>query len=693
MRLRNIISPAEVDFWLDTDKYSNFIKHESGDALVFNIDMVRLASIRTSISNFVRILTRRHIPVYFVDSDENMNVGGKSIYISAKITTKQEFDCVVGQSLHEGAHLIKTDFDMVKAAWANIPSNILRLSDSKHIRRASLEKFIHNMWNIIEDRYIDNYVFNEAPGYRGYYVALYEKFWNNPRISEYLNSEYFRYPSLKSYLFRISNFTNEATDLYALPCLKEIAQEIDISNIDRLITTKHRLNTTFKVVEIVLDNICEVLVGEHKIEIDVGKEVVGDFSDVMNGKSIKSENINAVNKLGNDNEPTEFLAKEIDDVIETQSRFLKGDLPKEKVTKNQKILLGIIEKHGIELATVNLPMVVHGDNKNIKINCIVVKKMTKELILSGSDIFPLAEAMNVGKSMPTPPKNGSEAIMKGIAMGTKLGRKLQIRSEINISKIIRKKCGKLNKRQLHEAAFDAEDLFFKIETNNYTSAKLHISVDASGSMNGEKWTRTMIAVVAICKATSMIDNIHVTVSFRSTQVSNETPLPYVIIAYDSAIDKFSKIKQLFPYLIPSGGTPEGLAFDAIMNLFNSPCSTEQDRYFLNLSDGEPYYILEVPNTKLIINYQNELGTSHTKSQVDKIRRNGIEILSYFIEDESHTADILSPMPVVKTRYQLLRDNFYKMYGKDAKFIQVSEITGLAKTLNQLFLDRKSQKNT
>jgi len=693
MKLRNIISPAEVDFWLDTDRYSNFIKHESGDALVFNIDMVRLASIRTSISNFVRILTRRYIPVCFIDSDENMNIGGKLIYISAKITTKQEFDCAVGQSLHEGAHSVKTNFEMVKAAWANIPSHLLKLSDSKHIRRASLEKFIHNTWNIIEDRYIDNYVFNEAPGYRGYYVALYEKFWNNPRVSEYLKGEYFRYPSLKSYSFRISNFTNEDTDLYALPCLKEIAQEIDISNIDRLTTTKHRLNTAFKVVEIVLDNIFEELAGEHKTEVDVGKEVIGDFSEVMNGRSTKPENIKAVNKLGNSNEPDEFLAQEIDDVIETQSKFLRGGLPKEKVTKNQKTLLDVIEKHGIELTSVELPIVIPGDTKNIKINCIVVKKMTKELILSGQDIFPLTEVMGVGNSDPIPPKSGSEAIMRGIAMGTKLGRKLQIRSEINISKTIRKKRGKLNKRQLHEAAFDADDLFFKTETDKYTFANLHISVDASGSMNGEKWIHTMIAVVAICKATSMIDNVHVTVSFRTTQLSNETPLPYVIIAYDSAVDKFSKIKQLFPYLIPNGCTPEGLAFDVTMNLFNSSCSKEQDRYFLNLSDGEPYYVLEIPSTKLVINYQNELGISHTKSQVDKIRRNGIEILSYFIEEVTSVKNILSSTSVTKTRSELLHNNFYKMYGKDAKFIQVSEITSLAKTLNQLFLDRNSQKNT
>ena len=44
-----------------------------------------------------------------------------------------------------------------------------------------------------------------------------------------------------------------------------------------------------------------------------------------------------------------------------------------------------------------------------------------------------------------------------------------------------------------------------------------LSVDASGSMSGEKWENTMTSVVAICKAVSMIQNVDVVVSIRSTQ--------------------------------------------------------------------------------------------------------------------------------------------------------------------------------
>lgn len=708
MKKSNFISPSNVDFWFDNDRYFNFLQEDKN---LFNFDMIKLSFIRKAISNFVRILTRRNIPVYFNDADANVNFGGKVIYISAKINTKQDFDCAVGQALHEGAHTLKTDFDAVLVAWANVPHEIFKVSDSKNISRASIEKFIKNMWNVIEDRYIDNYVFNSAPGYRGYYVSLYNQFWNCPEVDEYLISDYFRYPSLKSYDYRITNFTNENTDLLALPCLEDIAKVIDISHIDRLETTKDRVNAAFEVVKIVLDCIDKeekIKLGgslskgnkqnglanpndffdfgdEKEEEIDVSKKVIDEISDIVNDRDPDPENIkeneNVVKKI-NDGQPiSKNISREIDKMLESQRKFLNGELPKEAVTPSQKSLLDLIEKHGIILVRVDLPTILSGNDKTLRVDCIVVQKMTKNLILSGADVFPLCGVMKVGESDPLPPSNVLDAVKKGIQLGTKLGRKLQIRSEVNPIKIVRKKRGKINKRQIHEAAFDADDLFYKIHIDEHHKANLHITVDASGSMSqGCKWDRTMTAVVAICKATSMIDNIHVTVSFRSTQVSGDVQLPYVILAYDSVIDKFSKVKNLFPYLIPNGCTPEGLAFGAIMNLFERITPDEEDRYFLNLSDGEPYYHLNVPETGLTIIYADEAGTTHTKSQVDKIRRQGTEILSYFIEDSYLKQDCPED--------NVLYKNFKKMYGRSAKFIRIENIVDLARTMNELFLKRE-----
>ena len=57
-------------------------------------------------------------------------------------------------------------------------------------------------------------------------------------------------------------------------------------------------------------------------------------------------------------------------------------------------------------------------------------------------------------------------------------------------------------------------------------ANLHISVDASSSMGGEKWEKTMTNVVVICKAVDMISNLNVQVTFRCT--SNNKP--YIVMA-------------------------------------------------------------------------------------------------------------------------------------------------------------------
>jgi len=750
MHLGKKVSPAEVDFWLDTERYANFIEEgldPKNKSLVFSIDMVRLASIRSAVSNFVRILTRRVIPVYFCNSPDSFNYAGKSIYISAKINTKREFDVAVGIALHEAAHTLLTDFDVVTHAYQNVPRQIYKLSDSKNIRRASMEKFMHGMWNVIEDRYIDTFVFNEAPGYRGYYVAMYEEMWNSVEIDLKLQSDDCRYPSLKSYDFRITNFTNEYTDLLALPRLEDIARIIDISHIDRLTTTKDRIETAFKVTEVVLDCIDK----QEKIEAagggkakkrmpgladprdyfdfgdgeeeanngdettpegkgkkdgygsdeaeskDVGTEMIKEISDVISGKDLHPEilkdNDKAVNQTG-DMPADRKDSREIDALMDKQRKFLMGDISKEAVTEYQKALLDLIERHGIIIVQVEVPIVKSGNETCFKVDCVVVHKMSKELVLSGNGVFPMSGAMQMGKDTPEPPKDVAEAVRKGIVLGTKLGRKLQIRAEVHPIKIIRKKVGKINRRQLHEAAWDAEDLFQKTHIERRPDANLHITVDASSSMGGPKWYRTMTAVTAICKAASMIDNVHVTVSFRTTQSTGGTMLPYVVLGYDSKVDKFKKVRTLFPYLIPNGCTPEGLAFGAIMSLFDGITPDEEERYFLNLSDGEPCFHMSASGTGASLSYTGDTGASHTKTQVDKIRRLGVEILSYFIEDDFYKK-MISTDPEEQEENEKewqrhiedspQRRDFRKMYGRNSKFIDVNSIVDLAKTINGLFL--------
>lgn len=719
-------NPSAVDFWVDYDRYSNRI---NGSA--FNTDLIKLASIRKSISNFVRILTKKNIPVYFNDDKKNVNFGGKTIYISSFIYTKFDFEASIGQALHEAAHTVKSDFDVVKSCWQNIPHHIFKLSDSKNIRRSSIEKFIHTICNVIEDRYIDDYVFRIAPGYRGYYVSLYNKFWNSVEIDEYLISDLFRYSSLESYRFRITNLTNINTDLLALPRLDEIAELIDLTTINRLKRTQDRIELAFKITEIVLDCI-EIPIpdadanavqtkladpsdffGEDESDestpntgsssnnssneeneepekdedestdkksdsikdVDVGKKAIEELSEILKGNQNEpDENKDLVNKIS-DEDIDPNVEKQIEKIIEKQTNFFRGEFPPGDLTAEEKKILDIIEKNGIILVQANVPTIIAGDPTNIKINCIVVQKMTMELVLAGSDIFPLSSTIKIGNNQVEPSPKGKDCVHEGISIGTKLGRRLQIRNEVNELKLLRKKHGKINKRNLYTASFDAEDLFYKIKKDNYSIANLHITVDASSSMTGNKWYKSMTAVVAICKAASMVDNIHVTVSFRATHLAGSTILPYIVIAYDSKQDKFSKIQKMFPFLVPNGWTPEGLAFEAISQIFNNMSTDETDRYFLNLSDGEPCFAMSIQNTSDQLNYVDEVGVNHTKSQVDKIRKKDINIMSYFISDDEVD--------------EHLKNNFIKMYGEDAKFIHPTELSDLAKTLNQLFLQKKT----
>ena len=141
-----------------------------------------------------------------------------------------------------------------------------------------------------------------------------------------------------------------------------------------------------------------------------------------------------------------------------------------------------------------------------------------------------------------------------------------------------------------ELGFGNSKVFSTTFVEQYNDAILHISVDASGSMGGDKWRNTMTAVVAICKAASMISGLDVVVSFRTTHHSGNRGggQPMVAIGYDSRVDKFRKIENLWPNLYAGGTTPEGLCYEAIMNDF-VPSATNRDSYFLNFSDGMPMF--------------------------------------------------------------------------------------------------------
>jgi len=661
------------DYWLDDDDiYQDDI--DVGSSVNFNL--IKLAVARRAVSNFVNILTGKSVPVYFTSEGKDNCTDGKTVYLSADILDKSDFDPAVGLALHEGSHVVLSDFDLIKTIWTKVDRSLYDLAQPLQISKDEVAVLVKTCLNYVEDRYIDWYVYNNAPGYRGYYLALYEKFFDSPKIKVMLQSNLYRVPCIESYETRMINFTNEHTDLDALPGLRDIAKVINLSNIQRLSTPKDRFNVAMEVAKIILSNITE---HKKKDSGESGDGLNGEgesVDDVLGGKNTDPVPNDVKNDSSFDPDVSDSKNKQIKKAIQKQKDFLNGNIKKKRVNKKEKKILDAIEQSGMTLVKSGSDYLK--SDGYYSVDTILVTKLTKELI--ETDVFPLKYVVynhHTGRYDSTAVLNqdNQKAVNAGLVMGAALGRKLQIRSEVNNTKYMRKPVGKIDRRILSELSFDNENVFHTIDVSKYKHSYIHISVDASSSMRGDKWIKTITSVVAICKAASMIDNLRVTVSFRTTFNSSNSTCssnPYVIIGYDSAVDKISKIKSLFPYLYPNGSTPEGLSYEAIMK--HLPETTiESDYYFLNFSDGEPAMNYTTQNGDRI-SYNQESAAIHTKKQVTKIKSQGYSVLSYFIKNN----DYVNPNSV---------ELFKKMYGTNASFINPNNLLQVAKTMNKMFLEK------
>ena len=176
-------------FWFDDRKteIDSILANLDGDVEVTKPkpqkDHVTLASHKRAIGNFVRIVSGQNVPVKFMSRGDSFT-DGKSVTISGTINEKN-FDHVVGLALHEGSHIVYSDFDLF-ASVRNMRE--LRNWDLTSDRM----EFFRNMINYIEDRRIDNIVFTSSPGYKGYYHTLYSKFFNHKTIGKGLRSKEYR---------------------------------------------------------------------------------------------------------------------------------------------------------------------------------------------------------------------------------------------------------------------------------------------------------------------------------------------------------------------------------------------------------------------------------------------------------------------------------------------------------------------
>ena len=253
-------------------------------------DLIALASYRRAISNFVNIVSEKSIPVEF-NSNDHSYTNGEKVVLGATLNDRN-FDVAVGLALHEGSHILLSDFDLLRSLSNHIPTALYTQAAVLGIEPDSVTAHIKNVLNYIEDRRIDYYIFRTSPGYKGYYHSMYEKYFYNSSIDKALKSSEYRTEDWNSYEFRLINLHNSNRQLNALNGLRDIWNEINLPNIARLTVSSDALSVALRVYEIILNNIEPVAANDsdsgdtdQQNDETSEKDVVTDSSQPGSGKA------------------------------------------------------------------------------------------------------------------------------------------------------------------------------------------------------------------------------------------------------------------------------------------------------------------------------------------------------------------------------------------------------------------------
>jgi hypothetical protein len=674
------------NYWLKDSifekKQSYFFDEDETVEKASKYDHMQLAQYQRAIANFVRILTGRGDIQVKYNSGGQSYTDGKTITLSPNIKEK-EFDTAVGLALHEASHILYTDFDRTNQYIEDTVRNTgSRYSDEVDQRKILL--------NLVEDLYIDAMTYRSAPGYRGYYSSLYQKYFGDKKIVEGLWSKDYAEPTWNNYLFHLINIRNPERNLQALPGLEKMFKMLDLPNVlrmstfeDRLYLSKYLFDTISKYVdatkeyqqqlqeqlgqggdgaEKTLNELLEQMADQQ--ESDDEQEGNGDGSGA--GKFTASNGVN----IGEEMEGTNAIdldklsdkAKEqLRKLIEGQKEFIKGQPKKGKLSKADQQKVDAWAEVDMEKKTVG----ANSEFSKKGLPLYIINDVTNSFIDNLGNTYGLRSYVGT---------YSQNRINDAINRGKLLAKKLQLRNEERSLKTSRLDSGKIDKRLLHEIGFDNFDIFSKVNINAYKPSYIHISIDQSGSMQGSKFDSAMEFAAMFATASKYIKNIHLVISLRSTfdgsgktgwSRHNLQNIPYLMYIFDSKKHNIQHVRSLFPKVSANNLTPEGLCFDGIMkDTIQKSANTEA--YFINICDGEPYMNYSSGNGSF--DYGGPKAQAHSKKQMQRMEQNGVKFITYFIG----------------SKYDF--EAVEKCYGKNAVLLQrADEIGVITKTMNKRLL--------
>jgi hypothetical protein len=685
-------------------------------------DYVRLAAYQRAISNFVRIVTARgDIPVQFSTGNDSYT-DGKSVVLSARLEDN-EFDSAVGLALHEGSHIALTDFQYSKEVFyrGKYPQSI---QDFMYKPGCILNQDIYkSLVNIIEDRRIDRFVYDSAPGYQDYYQALYKKYFNSKEIDMALAAGLKNdATSWDDYLFHICNFTNPNRNLATLPALKKVWSIIDIPNINRLKSTKEVFEVAAEVYLTIDEAVKSAIAAQaapkpkpkpapskaEKFEeeeeseglnenLDVPKtsmsDAGADSNDETGADVEESEDENETEESSGAGSESDNESEEEDEEgaaageeseeseeegaqkAEKQKKLLDkiGKVLKRAIKKQQDFLEGKTDKKSLSKADAN------------KVNAATKSGATYESV-GGMIEMDNGSRVDIGKANVMVVRGLSKEVIESGIVGPHAIRPEYVRETIErgyckdyiaagitLGTLLGKRLKTRDEeRTLKTTRLGAGRIDKRLiaelgfgndkvfaQTNFATVTPVYVHISLDASGSMTGKPWQSAMRTAVAIAKAASMTASMDVVISVRGSISDTPLMWVI--YDSRKDNLNAVKESLLAVSAEGSTPEGLCFEAVQKEMIKD-ARGKEAYFINVSDGAPGFSCKG------MTYSGETAHVHTRTCCNTLRQAGINILSYFVSER------------VYTKYY----PFDKMYGKDAAYINVKSLTQLSKTLNSLF---------
>ena len=743
---------SHSSYWLDTEDWEEVEDPNTIDKAI------RLAAVRRAVGNFVRILTNNsEIAVKFSENGGSYT-DGKTVVIAAQDKPK-DFDVMVGLALHEASHCVMTDIQFYGAFthpdvmvrthrqmgfWddGNLRDGIADFfhPDFRNIITVGSDSQFRNLLdkvmlflNLVEDRRIDQYVYNTAVGYRPYYGALYKKYFLSSAIDKALKAGVeWKTVELDSYVNRLINVMNVNSDSNALPDLDNMFKTFNVENIHRLndytpnmqmVKFIQEMSNRYKDIVGTNGSYYTPAIADHNYLCDVfkdasqrvqksyehmpptwilanellaqvakasgytfanqqppqptpqpdGEEGEGEPTDGEGdggeGEPTDSEldNTTASNSIP-DNQPVTAppTAERLKKAIANQRKFLNGDLRKTKIARKLNEMVRSVDEASAEIVEIGSKTTALG---KVRAPCIVINNVTKKIMLE--DWFIFGPSVNGHyNGVATVIKQNESYVKAGIRMGQVLSQRLAIRNDPTITHYTRQDSGKIDRRILSQLGMNITNVFKRTRMDKFNPVTIYLSLDASGSMSGKKWGKALTVATALSYLADKVPDVNVVVMARGG-----SDIATVAVLHDSRKQKFAAARSILELTVACGGTPESLCYEATLNFIQDK-EKKTDVFFINFSDGEPSFSVKNVANNADSNYVGFSGNTavdHCRQTMKLYREAGVKIMSYFIT-EGYI-------------YNGAKDNFKRMYGEDAQFVDVENVTQVLKTLQKLLSDK------